>query len=80
MLIVINNRLLEAGLVLEHAIGSPPSRSYLSLSHLSQHAGSLLAAHHGNTRIGPHEHKARVIGAAAHAVIAGPKRAANQSG
>ena len=34
-----------------------------------QYAGSLLSAHHRDTRIGPHEQKSRVIGPSAHGVI-----------
>ena len=45
-----------------------------------QHAGGLLAAHDRDARVGPHEQHARRIGAAAHAVVAGAERAADQHG
>jgi hypothetical protein len=45
-----------------------------------QHAGGLLSSHDADTRIGPHPEKARRIGPATHAVIAGPEAAADQHG
>ena len=41
------------------------------------HAGGLLAAHHGGAVVGPGEDEARVVGAAAHAVVAGAEAAAD---
>ena len=44
------------------------------------HAGRLLAAHHGGAVVGPGEDEARVVGAAAHAVVAGAEAAADHDG
>jgi hypothetical protein len=48
--------------------------------HLCEHGGGLFAAHDGDAGVGPGEEEARGIGAAAHAVIAGAERAADQHG
>ena len=48
--------------------------------HLGKYACCLLAAHHGNTRIGPHEQQIGVVGSATHAVVASTEAAANQHG
>src|ERR1700722_13671548 len=45
-----------------------------------QHAGRLLSSHDADARIGPHPEKARRIGPAAHAIIAGSEAAADQHG
>ena len=45
-----------------------------------QHAGGLLAAHDRDARVRPHPQEARVVGAAAHAVIAGAEAAADDDG
>src|SRR5258706_258635 len=45
-----------------------------------QYAGRLLSSHDADARIGPHPEKARRIGPAAHAVIAGPEAATDQHG
>ena len=45
-----------------------------------EHAGGLLAAHHGDAAVRPHRQEARRIGAAAHAVIAGAEAAADDDG
>src|SRR5882672_4146575 len=42
-----------------------------------EHAGRLLAAHDGDARCRPHPEEARPVGAAAHAVVAGAERAAD---
>src|SRR5690606_9205131 len=49
-------------------------------SHGGQHAGGLFAAHDRYARIGPHVQHARAEGAAAHAVVAGAERAADDHG
>ena len=40
-------------------------------AHDGEHAGELLRAHHRDAVVRPGEHEARVVGAAAHAVVAG---------
>ncbi len=45
-----------------------------------EHAGGLLAAHDADPAVGPGPEEARAKGAAAHAVVAGPERAADQDG
>src|SRR5258708_19267002 len=45
-----------------------------------EHGGGLLAAHHGDARVGPGPEKSRVEGAAAHAVVAGPEGPAAHHG
>src|SRR3546814_12756797 len=45
-----------------------------------QHAGRLLATHHRDAGIRPHEQKPRAVGPAAPAVIAGTIRAADDDG
>ncbi|KAG1274717.1 hypothetical protein G6F64_015059 [Rhizopus arrhizus] len=45
-----------------------------------QHACSLFAAHHRDAGVGPHEQHAGRIRAAAHAVVAGTERAADDHG
>ena len=42
-----------------------------------QHAGGLFTAHHRYASVGPHKQKAWVVGAAAHAIVAGAKGAAD---
>ena len=49
----------------------------LLLGHGLHHACRLLAAHHGGAAVGPGEDEARVVGAAAHAVVAGAETAAD---
>ena len=45
-----------------------------------QNGGRLLAAHHGDTRIGPHEQETRRVSPATHAVIARTIGSANNDG
>ena len=45
-----------------------------------QRARGLLAAHHRDARVRPHEEQARAVGAAAHAVVAGAVRGADDHG
>src|SRR6266545_3929767 len=52
----------------------------LLLGHGLHHAGRLLAAHDGGAVVGPGEDEARVVGAAAHAVVAGTEAAADHDG
>ena len=52
----------------------------LLLGHGLHHAGRLLAAHHGGAVVGPGEDEARIVGAAAHAVVAGAEAAADHDG
>ncbi|KAI3480412.1 hypothetical protein L1887_57426 [Cichorium endivia] len=47
---------------------------------LGQHAGRLLGAHHADPRVRPHPQEARVVGAAAHAVVAGAEAPADDHG
>ena len=49
----------------------------LLLLDLHQHARGLFGAHHRDARVRPHPQEARVVGAAAHAVVTGAKTAAN---
>ncbi len=42
-----------------------------------QNIGSLLTPHNGDLGIGPHEEKARIIGPAAHSIVAGAETAAD---
>src|SRR5690606_20876736 len=49
----------------------------LILFDLYQDAGRLLAPHYRDPGVGPHKQKAGIIGPAAHAVVAGAKRAAD---
>ena len=46
-------------------------------AHLQQHAGGLLAAHDADARVRPHPQLARVVAAAAHAVVARAEAAAD---
>ena len=75
MLIVINNRLLKLSLILSTPVNT--IALILISGHLGQHPSRLLTAHHRNPRVGPHKHKAGVIGATTHTVITSPKRPAN---
>src|SRR5882724_9003357 len=43
-----------------------------------QDRGGLLAAHDGNARVGPGEEEARAVGPAAHPVVAGTERTADE--
>src|SRR6185312_2269892 len=52
----------------------------LLLGHGLHHAGCLLAAHYGDAAVGPGEDEARIVGAAAHAVVAGAEAAADHDG
>src|SRR4051812_25363209 len=52
----------------------------LLLGHGLHHAGGLLAAHHGGAVVGPGEDEARIVGAAAHAVVARAEAAADHDG
>ena len=52
-------------------------RLELGLLHLREHRGRLLAAHHADAAVGPHEQEARLVGAAAHAVVPGAEAAAD---
>ena len=45
-----------------------------------EHAGRLLAAHDRDAAVGPHPQEPRLVGAAAHAVVAGAERAADDDG
>ena len=45
-----------------------------------QHLGGLLAAHHGDARVGPHEEQPGRVGATAHPVVARAERAADDDG
>jgi hypothetical protein len=45
-----------------------------------EHRSRLLAAHHRDAGVGPHPQEARVVGATAHAVVAGAERAADDDG
>src|SRR3954452_20070165 len=47
---------------------------------LGQHAGRLLAAHHRDPRVGPGEQEPGRVRPAAHRVVAGPERAADDDG
>src|SRR5581483_4431320 len=78
LLVLRADRRLEAGFVL----GAPALALGLEVvaPDLRQHRGRLLAAHHRDARIGPHEDEARAVGAAAHAVIAGAEAAADDDG
>ena len=53
---------------------------HLVLLDRQQHAGRLLAAHDRDLGLGPHEQQARLVGPAAHAVVAGPVAAADDHG
>ena len=55
-------------------------RADLGLADLGHHGRGLLAAHDGDPRVGPHEQEARRVGAAAHPVVAGAERAADDHG
>ena len=57
----------------------PLARELIAL-HRGQHARGLLAAHHRDARVRPHPQEARLVGAAAHAVVAGAERAADDDG
>mmetsp|Transcript_36375 Transcript_36375/g.91400 ORF Transcript_36375/g.91400 Transcript_36375/m.91400 type:complete len:593 (-) Transcript_36375:82-1860(-) len=48
--------------------------------HLRQHSSRLLAAHHADPGVWPHEHEVWAVGAAAHAVVAGTKAAPDDEG
>ena len=54
----------------------PFARQLVALDR-GEHAGRLLAAHHRDARVGPHPQQPRLVGAAAHAVVAGAKRSAD---
>ena len=56
--------------------GPLPDRA-ASLADGRQHAGRLRATHHADARVGPRPQAAAAVGAAAHAVVAGPERAAD---
>ena len=45
--------------------------------HGGQHAGGLLSSHHADAGVGPHPQKSRRVGSAAHPVISGAERAAD---
>ena len=47
---------------------------------LDEHAGRLFAAHDGDAAVGPRKQEARLVGAAAHAVVAGAEGAADEHG
>src|SRR5690348_13823555 len=55
-------------------------RRRFAAAHLRQHHRGLLAAHHRDARVRPHEQETRVVGAAAHAVVAGTVAAADDEG
>eukprot|EP00754_Rhynchopus_humris_P044418 Rhum_TRINITY_DN4142_c0_g1::Rhum_TRINITY_DN4142_c0_g1_i1::g.13123::m.13123 len=52
----------------------------VQVTDLAQHGRSLVAAHHANTRVGPHKHEARVERPATHAVVAGAVRSSDHEG
>ncbi|MNQ57944.1 hypothetical protein D3C85_721150 [compost metagenome] len=52
----------------------------LVAAHLHQHPGRLLAPHHRDAAVGPAEQEVGLIGAAAHAVVAGAEAAADDQG
>ena len=74
-LVLFADRCLEGGFVFR-----APVISQLVALDGGQHAGGLFAPHDRNTAVGPHPQKARIEGAAAHAVVAGPEAAADQDG
>src|SRR5690606_18143761 len=74
-LVLFENRLAQR-LFLLGAEDLAGALSLLMLD-LHQHAGCLFAAHNRNTCIRPHPQKARIIGAATHAVVAGPETPPN---
>ena len=55
------------------------ARELLAL-HRREHAGRLLAAHHRDARVRPHPEEPRLVRAAAHAVVAGAERPADDDG
>src|SRR5215469_8313038 len=67
-LVLLANRLFESILLL----GRPTAARSLELSalHGGEHARGLLAAHHGDARVGPLKEKSRRVRAPAHGVIA----------
>ena len=50
------------------------------LFHLGKNTGGLFAPHYRDAGVGPHEHEARIIGAATHAVVTGAETAAGDYG
>ncbi len=78
LFIQVQDRLLEVlRLRVAHVA---PVAGELFLLDRGQDAGCLLAAHDRDARIGPHEQKARIVGAAAHGVVAGAKGTADDHG
>ena len=78
MVALVDDRLLEGGLVL----GAPGAALALDAVALDggQHARRLGAAHDGNPAVGPGPEEAGAVGPPAHAVVAGPERAADDHG
>lgn len=70
--VLVQNGLLEAGFrfrnLLRRRILKLAQRP--RLAHVPQHARRRLAAHHADAAVGPAKQKARVVGAAHHAVVA----------
>src|SRR5262249_25908998 len=63
------------GRSLPPARGGPPLPLALLLLDLEQDRGRLLSAHDGDPRVRPHPELAGLVGAPAHAVVAGPEAA-----
>ena len=57
----------------------PVARELIAL-HRRQHASRLLAAHHRDARVRPHPEQPRLVGAAAHPVVACAERSADDDG
>ncbi len=77
-LVLFEDRLLDGRhLIVAEALAGALA---LLLLDLGEHPGGLFATHHGDARVGPHPEEARVVGAAAHAVVAGTEAAADEHG
>ncbi len=70
---------LANGLLVVGGQRLPVARELVPLDR-RQHAGGLLAAHDRDARVGPHPQQPRLVGAPAHAVVAGAERPADDHG
>src|SRR4051812_30377975 len=77
-LVLLEDRRLDRGLL----VGAPLVTTCLDAvaSHRCQHGRRLLAAHDGDAGVRPHPQEARVVRAAAHAVVAGAEGPADDHG